>query len=164
MNAPERILKIIEHEEADKVPAFESAFTNNTIMRYYGIDPRTSGGYKGAYEFFYKVGIDLVLTAVSLFPRTFLKGKQGFIDEYGRLMKFENSEDGTQILAYHGGHFKSFEDYESWEQPDPHFFLFQLQDHSWNVLGKDLDLKPFQEYWGAINKSEKYLMTEDLLR
>ena len=119
MKAPERILTTINHEEPDKVPAFESAFTNNTIMKHYGIDPRTAGGYKGLYEFSRRVGIDLVLSVASLFPKRFLKRGQGFIDEYGRHMKFETHKDGTQILAYHGGHFKNFEDYESWEQPDP---------------------------------------------
>ncbi len=120
MKAPERVLKAINHEEPDRVPAFESAFTNNTIMEHYGFDPRVSGGYKGSYKFFRKVGIDLVLSFVSLFPQIFLKGKQGFIDEYGRKMRFEASKDGTRILAYHGGSFKTFEDYESWKQPDPH--------------------------------------------
>jgi uroporphyrinogen decarboxylase len=139
MNAPERILKTIEHEEPDRVPAFESAFTNNTIMKYYGIDPRASGGYKGLYEFSYKVGIDLVLSTVSLFPRTFLKGKNGFIDEYGRLMKFEKSADDTQILTYHGGHFKSFEDYESWEQPDPNLKSRLAQFKSGRKIQKDMN-------------------------
>lgn len=119
MKAPERVLKAINHEEPDRVPAFESAFTNNTIMRHYGIDPKGAGGYKLSYEFLRKVEIDLVLSFVSLFPRKFLQKKDGFIDEYGRHMKFEPCKDGTQILAYHGGHFKNFEDYESWEQPDP---------------------------------------------
>ncbi len=119
MNAQERILTVINHEEPDKVPAFESAFTNNTIMKHYGIDPGEGRGYKTAYEFFRKAGIDLVLSYVSLFPRKFLKGRKGFIDEYGRMMKFEYYKDGTMIMAYHGGHFKDFEDYESWKPPDP---------------------------------------------
>jgi len=119
MNAPERILTTIEHKEPDKVPAFESAFTNNTIMKHYGIEPGGAGGYKLSYEFSRRVGIDLVLSIVSLFPRKYLKGQEGFIDEYGRIMKFEPYKDGTQILAYHGGHFNNFEDYESWEPPDP---------------------------------------------
>ena len=119
MNAPERVLKTINHEEPDKLPGFESAFTNNTILKHYGIDPRSAGGYKGSYSFSRKVGIDLVLSIVSLFPRKFLRRGQGFIDEYGRHMKFEPYKDGSQIIAYHGGHFKNFEDYESWEQPDP---------------------------------------------
>jgi len=139
MKAPERILTTIEHKEPDRVPAFESAFTNNTIIKHYGIDPRTSGGYKGAYAFFEKVGIDLVLTAVSLFPRTFLKRKQGFIDEYGRLMKFEAYKDGTQILTYHGGHFKSFEDYESWEQPDPNLKARLMQFKAGRKIQKEMN-------------------------
>ena len=121
MKAPERILKIINHEEPDRLSAFESAFTNNTIVEHYGIDPRSAGGYRGSYGFFRKVGIDLVLSIASLFPRKWLKRGQGFIDEYGRHMKFEAWKDGSQIIAYHGGHFKSFEDYESWEQPDPNY-------------------------------------------
>ena len=143
MNAPERVLTTIEHKEPDRVPAFESAFTNNTIMKHYGVDPRTSGGYKGAYAFFAKVGIDLVLTAVSLFPRKFLKRGQGFIDEYGRLMKFEAYKDGTQILTYHGGHFKNFEDYESWEQPDPNLKARLAQFRSGRKIQKEMNDEVF---------------------
>ncbi|MHA1509735.1 MAG: uroporphyrinogen decarboxylase family protein [Promethearchaeota archaeon] len=143
MKAPERVLTTIEHKEPDRVPAFESAFTNNTIMKHYGVDPRTAGGYKGAYAFFAKVGIDLVLTAVSLFPRTFLKRGQGFIDEYGRLMKFEAYKDGTQILTYHGGHFKNFEDYESWEQPDPNLKARLTQFRSGRKIQKEMNDEVF---------------------
>ena len=143
MNAPERVLTTIEHKEPDRIPAFESAFTNNTIMKHYGVDPRTAGGYKGAYAFSAKVGIDLVLTAVSLFPRKFLKRGQGFIDEYGRLMKFEAYKDGTQILTYHGGHFKSFEDYESWEQPDPNLKARLTQFRSGRKIQEEMSNKVF---------------------
>jgi len=139
MKAPERVLTTIEHKEPDRVPAFESAFTNNTIMKHYGIDPRKSGGYKGAYAFFEKVGIDLVLTAVSLFPRTFFKRGKGFIDEYGRLMKFESYKDGTQIITYHGGHFKNFEDYESWERPDPNLKARLMQFKAGRKIQKEMD-------------------------
>ena len=117
MDAVERVLKAINHEEPDRVPTFESAFTNDTIVKHYGIKPGAFG-YKENYKFFQKVGLDLVLSIAGLYPKKML-GKEGFIDEYGRIMKFEAYKDGTQILAYHGGHFKSFEDYESWEQPDP---------------------------------------------
>ena len=44
MDAPTRVLKAINHEEPDRVPAFESAFTNDTILRYHGIKP-VSGLY-----------------------------------------------------------------------------------------------------------------------
>ena len=40
MNAPERVLTAINHEEPDIVPAFESTFTSNTIMKHYGVNPR----------------------------------------------------------------------------------------------------------------------------
>jgi len=143
MKAPERILTTIDHKEPDRVPAFESAFTNNTIMKHYGVDPRKAGGYKGAYAFFSKVGIDLVLTTVSLFPRKFLKRGQGFIDEYGRLMKFEAYKDGTQILTYHGGHFKSFEDYESWEQPDPNLKARLAQFRSGRKIQEEMNDEVF---------------------
>jgi len=138
MNAPERVLATIEHKEPDMVPAFESTFTNNTIMKHYGVDPSKTGYLKGNYTFSAKVGIDLVLSAVSFFPRTFLKGKRGFIDEYGRLMKFESANDGTQILTYHGGHFKSFEDYESWEQPDPNLKMRLALYFSGRKLQKEM--------------------------
>jgi len=137
MKAPERILKTIDHEEPDRVPAFESAFTNNTIIKSYGIDPRKAGGYKGSYKFFNKAGIDLVLSFVSLFPRKMFKG--GFIDEYGRVMKYEYAEDKTMILAYHGGHFKSFEDYESWEQPDPNLKLRLAQFQSGRKIQNEMN-------------------------
>jgi hypothetical protein len=42
MDAPTRVLKALDQEEPDRVPAFESAFTNNTIMRHYGV-PVTGG-------------------------------------------------------------------------------------------------------------------------
>ncbi|MHA2391678.1 MAG: uroporphyrinogen decarboxylase family protein [Promethearchaeota archaeon] len=119
MEAPERILTTIEHKEPDVVPAFESAFTNNTIIRHYGMESKGGRGYKLMYNFFRKVGIDLVLSYVSSHPRKIIERGKGYIDEYGKIMKFEYYKDGTLILAYHGGHFNSFEDYESWEQPDP---------------------------------------------
>lgn len=142
MNAPERVLKAINHEEPDRVPAFESAFTNNTIMKHYGFDARAIpqqkipdkmlkqlienpkfivSYYKQYYEFYRKVGLDLVTSIVSLFPRTFLdEGKS--VDEYGRVMRSEVYEkDGTVINGYVGGHFKSFEDFENWEPLDPHW-------------------------------------------
>ncbi|MBD3212610.1 MAG: hypothetical protein GF311_08375 [Candidatus Lokiarchaeota archaeon] len=119
MNAPERVLTTINHEEPDKVPAWESAFTNNTITKYYGLNPKKQGD-KYTHKLYRKIGLDICATAASLYPRKPTKGGKGFIDEYGRVMQFEYYEkDGTQIMGYIGGHFNSFEDYESWEQPDP---------------------------------------------
>ncbi|MBD3214305.1 MAG: hypothetical protein GF311_16970 [Candidatus Lokiarchaeota archaeon] len=150
MNAEERVLKAINHEEPDKVPAWESAFTNNTITKHYGLKPDKGdyglsllkylpfrnvlmsyflkkkniqkAGYQHSHELFRRMGLDMQITIASLFPRKILKGAKGFIDEYGRIMKFEYYEkDGTPILGYYGGYFESFEDYESWELLDPHW-------------------------------------------
>ncbi len=143
MDAQERILTTINHEEPDRVPAFESAFTNNTIMKHYGVDPNKGRGYKAGYEFSRRVGIDLVLSIASLFPRTFLKGKRGFIDEYGRIMEFEATKDGTQILAYHGGYFKNFEDYESWELPDPNLKIRLDNFYAGRKVQKDIENEVF---------------------
>lgn len=152
MNAPERVLKTINHEEPDKVPYFESAFTNNTIAKHFGVNAGNpmaalsllkyvpfknkiltgvlnkkslvKKGLRATYEMSKKIGIDLVMSITSIFPRQYLKDEKtkapGFIDEYGRVMRAEFYEkDGTVILGYVKGHFESFEDYESWEQTDP---------------------------------------------
>ncbi|MBD3193663.1 MAG: hypothetical protein GF311_01515, partial [Candidatus Lokiarchaeota archaeon] len=150
MNAEERVLKAINHEEPDKIPAWESAFTNNTITKHYGLKPDKGdyglsllkylpfrnvlmnyflkkkniqkAGYQHSHELFRRIGLDMQISIASLFPRKILKGAKGFIDEYGRIMKFEYYEkDGTPILGYYGGYFESFEDYESWEPLDPHW-------------------------------------------
>lgn len=147
MDAPTRVLKAINHEEPDRVPAFETAFSNNTIMEHYGVPVEGLKGSVGvleyfpfkdrianwamsnqsflvksmrnSYDFLRRVKIDIGLSLVSLTQRKIIKG--GIIDEYGRRMMWETYEaDGTVIVGYHGGVFKNFEDYESWERPDPH--------------------------------------------
>jgi len=147
MDAPTRVLKALNHEEPDRVPAFESAFTNNTIMAHYGVPPtggltdgleaiknlpnkdeivrmflksrpQVAKGLEPAFEFFRRVKLDIGLSVTSLFPRRLTD--DGFIDEYGRIMKPEKaSADGTVTLNYYGGYFHDFDEYESWEQPDP---------------------------------------------
>jgi len=143
MNAPERVLTAVNHEEPDRVPSFESAVTNNAIWKHYGVTPRPiprgakiseeilkqatenpklmKGLYLPLYKFYSKVGLDLVPSLVSLFPRKSLDDGKS-VDEYGRIMRSEVYEkDGTVINGYLGGYFKSFDDYESWELPDPHW-------------------------------------------
>ncbi len=148
MDAPTRVLKALDHEEPDRVPAFESAFTNNTIMRRYGV-PVTGGITSGigflkylpfkdriagwaisnrsflakslinTYEFLRRVKIDIGLSLVTHTQRKLIKG--GIIDEFGRRMMWETyGEDDTVILGYRGGIFKDFDEYESWERPDPY--------------------------------------------
>jgi len=147
MDAPTRVLKAIDHEESDRVPAFESAFSNNTIRSHYGspADAGAAGGLatiqnlpnrdqilkwamsnrelltKGLvdnFAFLRRVRIDIGLTYITHQPRMLVEDR--LIDEFGRIMKLEpDKQDGTLILGYHGGHLRSFEDYEHWERPDP---------------------------------------------
>ncbi|GAB4324732.1 MAG: hypothetical protein Kow0069_30500 [Promethearchaeota archaeon] len=145
MKAPERVLVALDHEEPDFVPAFESTFTNDSIVRRTGHKPTHFGDLVRALRFlpfrhslmrralcdprlvargllplakFYRaVGLDLLPTVMALFPREIRKG--GFVDEFGRVMRFEYYQDGTEVIGYVGGIFSSFEDYEAWEQPDP---------------------------------------------
>ena len=149
MDAPTRVLTALNHEEPDRIPAFESAFTNNTIKAHYGTpvtgtiadflkplagNKEIFGIYRNMnkeykkrsdelvkkYEFHKRVKLDIAICGVSLFPRMILDDGKGFVDEYGRIMKFESYKgDGTEIIGYHGGYFKNFEDYESWESLDP---------------------------------------------
>ncbi|MFW9969924.1 MAG: uroporphyrinogen decarboxylase family protein [Candidatus Odinarchaeota archaeon] len=150
MDAVERVLKAIHHEEPDRVPAWESAFTNNTIAQHYGIEEGRGDfgisllknvpdkmkvvnqvitskrlmkpGFKRYFQLFHKIGYDIGTCISTNFPRIILEDSTGFVDEYGRIMKFEYyQKDGTVIMGYHGGYFKSFEDYESWEPMDPSF-------------------------------------------
>ncbi len=147
MDAPTRVMKSLNHEEPDRVPAFESAFTNNTIMKHYGVEPGAGikDGYEAikrlpgkdrlanmafsnmkwlakgmvdGYELLRRVKIDIGLSYVT---HTYRKGIEGgYIDEFGRVMQVDYYEDGTLILGYRGGYLKSFEDYERWKQPSPH--------------------------------------------
>jgi hypothetical protein len=147
MDAPTRVMKAVNHEEPDRVPGFESAFTNNTILAHYGM-PTTGGlkdgletlknlpnrdqilrtalksrdfvarGLESDYEFHRKVKLDITLSITSVFPKKILD--VGYIDEYGRIMRLEQvAPDGTMTLNYYGGYFKEFSDYESFEKLDP---------------------------------------------
>ena len=146
MDAPTRVMKTLNHEEPDRVPAYE-AFTNNAIMNHYGI-PTSHGvgntfkvlsylpfkdriaswavsnknffvkGYTENYEFLRRTKVDIGICLFTHFQKKVIPG--GLIDEFGRIIKFETyEEDGTVISAYHGGYFKNFEEYEIWERPDP---------------------------------------------
>ena len=78
-----------------------------------------------SHEFYRRAEIDIALTLASIYPRKILTEGDGIIDEYGRIMKqiVYKSKDGTETVVneYFGGYFKDFDDYESWEQPDPYW-------------------------------------------
>jgi hypothetical protein len=145
MDAPTRVEKVLNHEEPDKVPYFESTVTNDALSRHFGIKPGKLGPLlniarllpfknaimqraftsksilgktmMGIAKFYKAASIDIMPTISALFPR--IIAKDGFIDEFGRHMHFEYYKDGTEIIGYLGGYFKNFEEYQSWEQPDP---------------------------------------------
>jgi hypothetical protein len=131
MDAVTRVLKAINHEEPDRVPAWESAFTNNTISHHYGIEEGRGDygisllknvpdkmavvnqiikskssmkpGFKRYFQLFRNIGFDIGTCVSTNFPRLILEDAKGFVDEYGRIMKFEKYEkDGTVILGYRG--------------------------------------------------------------
>jgi hypothetical protein len=92
----------------------KKAYSNKDVVK---------GVMRDLYEFNKRAKLDIVLSMGSLFIRKILKGGEGFIDEYGRRMKFESYTDKkgieTTITGYHGSVLQTFEDYELWEQPDP---------------------------------------------
>ncbi|MHA1652321.1 MAG: uroporphyrinogen decarboxylase family protein [Candidatus Helarchaeota archaeon] len=171
MDAPTRVLKTLNHEEPDRVPAFESAFENNTIKAHYGM--KVGGttllkivqylpfrtrivrsllqkrelvvkSYLDTFKFFRKVKLDIGITITSLFPKKIIRG--GFIDEYGRIMKYEKYKgDGTYILGYRGGYFKDFDDYEQcdWYPLDPQEPIRFLHFSAGKEAQKDLNNEIF---------------------
>jgi uroporphyrinogen decarboxylase len=154
MNAQERVLKAIDHEEPDRVPSFEIV-TNNSVLKHYnipigrgyrgGLKQLSKMGEKGneliikgyssfdfvkrgltqSHEFYRRAEIDIALSLASIYPRKILESGDGMVDEYGRIMKQIDykAKDGTEtvINEYFGGYFKDFDEYESWEPPDPHW-------------------------------------------
>ena len=149
MDAKERILKSMNHEEPDKVPSFEIAIDNLKVYEYYGL----KYGYQGSGDLLAKTfdllkgdtallkkfvdksskvadtltpGIELYLKAgIDLFS-LYLSNypveytREGIIDDVGRVMHFKkNPADNMDILYYMRGHFENFEDYESFPKPDP---------------------------------------------
>jgi len=85
-------------------------------------------GYRKTYEFYHRAGMDLVWATTTLYPRKIVEfndGKEGvgFVDEYGRIMRFVRHTSGEFILNYNGAYFKSYEDYEMWEPRDPELDL-----------------------------------------
>ena len=167
MDAETRVIKAIEHEEPDRVPACESDFSSVTIAKHYlgpkagtygavgsvgklylipGINrimkmvmSHTATGaapFKPMAKLFRAVNLDLFSAFIELRPWKFIKG--GFIDNFGRINKIETYPgDDSIIVGYHGGYFKTMEDYENFPgHPDPNDPGF---------LKSFLQLKKYQE-------------------
>ncbi len=149
MDAKERILKSIRHEEPDRVPSFEIAIDNLKVYEHYDL----KYGYQGNGDLLRKTydlvkgdtallkkfidksskladtltpGIELCLNAgIDLFSLYLTNYpveyiREGIIDDVGRVMHFKkNPSDNMDILYYMKGYFEDFEDYESFPKPDP---------------------------------------------
>ncbi|MCP4762768.1 MAG: hypothetical protein GY870_13395 [archaeon] len=174
MDAPTRVLMSINHEEPDRVPAFESQIMNNTIIKYHGLPAQESsiksfnmitriplikrirfdekigkllvGSMRNTFELYRRVKIDIGAVVTSMFPRYLIRN--GFVDEFGRIHKPESyKSDGTFLLNYFGGHFKNFEEYESWDRPDPNNeqrqFMFKEALKIQNEMNNEVFAVPF---------------------
>ena len=140
MDAKERILKTILHEEPDKVPSFEIAIDNLKVYEHFGL----KYGYQGNGDLLRKTfelvkgdtdllkkfidksskladtltpGIEVCQKAGIELSSLYLTNypveytREGIIDDTGRVMHFKkNPADNMDILYYMGGHFKDFED------------------------------------------------------
>jgi uroporphyrinogen-III decarboxylase len=149
MDAKERILKTINHEEADYVPSFEITIDNLSIYNHF----RLKYGYQGNGDLLKKTydlmkgdtkllkkliektskvsdtltpAIDLYRKmGIDLFPiyttnfPVFYE-REGFIDDYGRKFHFKkNPQDNMDISYYMGGTFKTIEDFRTFPELDP---------------------------------------------
>ena len=169
MNAKERVLKTISHEEPDRVPSFEGSIDNLSIYNYYG----EKYGYLGigkaiqslakmpnkdkiaqqvfstktavknsiltSAAIFRKAGIDLMGGPLSMFPVKVFEW--GYVDEFGRTFKaMKNPADNMDILFYNGGFFKDYEDYEAWEyHPEPDTKIRQLNFEAHRAVMEQLN-------------------------
>lgn len=65
-----------------------------------------------------KIGFDMVTSALCHHPLIFKK--DGWIDEFGRILTFKrNPKDNMSLLYYTGGLFKNFDDYQQFPPLDP---------------------------------------------
>lgn len=149
MDAKERILKTVLHEEPDKVPSFEIAIDNLKVYEHFSL----KYGYQGNGELLRKT-FDLVKGDTDLLKKFIDKSskladtltpgievcqkagidlsslyltnypveyiREGIIDDIGRVMHFKkNPADNMDILYYMGGYFQDFEDYDAFPKLDP---------------------------------------------
>ncbi len=149
MDAKERVLKAINHEEPDQIPSFEVSIDNLKIYTHFGLKYGYQGNgdllkktydlLKGDTKFLKKFidksnkvsdtltpAIELYMKAgVDLCPIYITNlpvfyEREGIIDDYGRRMHFKkNPADNMDILYYMGGTFNTIEDFEQFPPMDP---------------------------------------------
>jgi len=149
MDAKERVIKTICHEEPDRVPSYESSIDNIRICKHYRIKYGLLGAgkaYKTLYDMKFEDGDQFnklmgevnalkmgLMNGVKLYKRIGIDilpapialfpklfNRDGFIDEYGRINHFKlNPADNMDVLYYMGGAIKDFEAFESFPPLDP---------------------------------------------
>ena len=149
MDAKERVLKAINHEEPDKVPSFEISIDNLKIYNHFGLKYGYQGNgdlLKKTYDLlkgdtaFLKKFVDksskvsdTLTPAIELYMNLGIDlcpiyvtnlpvfyEREGIIDDYGRRMHFKkNPSDGMDILYYMEGAFNSIDDLEEFPPLNP---------------------------------------------
>jgi uroporphyrinogen-III decarboxylase len=149
MDAKERIIKIINHEEADRVGSFEISIDNLKIYEHYnltygyqgngGLLMKTYDLMKGDTALLKKFidksskvadtltpGIELCVKAGIDLHSLYLTNypvdytREGIIDDIGRVMHLKkNPADNMDILYYIGGYFQNYKDYDTFPKLDP---------------------------------------------
>ena len=149
MDAKERILKTINHEEPDYVPSFEISIDNLAIYNHFNV----KYGYQGSGDLLKKTFdllkgdtellkkfvdksnkvSDSLTPAIGLYKKVGIDlcsiyltnlpvyyERDGIIDDVGTRKHFKkNPSDNMDILYYMGGYFKDIDDYNSFPLPDP---------------------------------------------
>lgn len=149
MDAKERVLKAVNHEEPDQIPSFEVTIDNLKIYTHFGLKYGYQGNgdllkktydlLKGDTKFLKKFidksskVSDTLTPAIELYMKAGIDlcpiyitslpvfyEREGIIDDYGRRMHFKkNPADNMDILYYMGGTFNTIEDFEQFPPMDP---------------------------------------------
>ncbi|NHJ25306.1 MAG: hypothetical protein EAX89_12065 [Candidatus Lokiarchaeota archaeon] len=149
MDAKERVLKAVNHEEPDQVPSFEVSIDNLKIYTHFGLKYGYQGNgdllkktydlLKGDTKFLKKFidksskVSDTLTPAIELYMKAGIDlcpiyitslpvfyEREGIIDDYGRRMHFKkNPADNMDILYYMGGTFNTIEDFEQFPPMNP---------------------------------------------
>jgi uroporphyrinogen decarboxylase len=149
MKAKERVLKAVNHEEADQIPSFEGSIDNLKIYNHFG----SKYGYQGIGDLLKKTydlfkgdtqklkkfvdksskvsdtltptielyrNIGIDLCPIYITNLPVFYEREGIIDDYGRRLHFKkNPSDEMDILYYIGGVFNTIEDFNQFPLMDP---------------------------------------------